>query len=61
MENWVQVLIIISVYCVIVLAVGVFSREKGAPSLEAPNRPIDHQKTEQPKDTIENLLGFSCF
>ena len=35
MENWVQVLIIISVYCVIVLAVGVFSREKGAPSLEA--------------------------
>lgn len=35
MENWVQVLIIVGIYCVIVLAVGVFSREKGAPSLEA--------------------------
>ena len=35
MENWVQILIIISIYCVIVLAVGVFTRDKGKTSLES--------------------------
>ena len=34
MEGWIQVLIIVGIYCVIVLAVGVFSRDKGKMSLE---------------------------
>ena len=34
MEGWIQVLIIIGIYCAIVLAVGVFSRDKGKMSLE---------------------------
>ena len=34
MEGWIQVLIIIGIYCAIVLAVGVFSRDKDKMSLE---------------------------